>query len=251
MTWDVLGRQEWREWLLEVAGGNPVRPGAKLDPFGTSWRVFSTQARRWLPRIKAGEAIGGSQRRADQALIDLRAAHLVQAETHELTELGEALLDRWDALPDQWAYELPMGVALLQEAVVASDGGFKDMLAFWWDIRARFDDDVLLADREAVLLLPYLNQTVGGFNPWVALRESEEPIPLPVPWSQLKQMVPSRSKDTNAAVGRLQDRLDPSRRLAGRVVFCRAMSLLFERHQTATMVPTYLDGLELPYRSER
>jgi hypothetical protein len=243
----------WGKWVVAVAGSGPVRPGAKLDPYGTSWRVLSTQARRWLPQIEAGEDIEGSARRRDQTLIDLRAANLVEGgEAPALTSFGRAVLRRWENLPAAWVYELPLGVALLQEALIAQDPTFKGMLAFWWDARKRFaDDNALLADEEAVLLLPYLNRTVDGYNPWVVLRASSGSLDLPISWAQLKSAVPSPTDATNNAIDRLRDVLDPSRRLKARVVLCRAMSLLFMRRENRGAIGEYLDDLKLPYRSER
>ena len=134
MSWSTaLEGANWQSWLREVAGGAQVRPGAKLDPFGTSWRVLSTQGARWLPLIREGKPTPGSQRRRDQVIIDLRAANLVTG-PKGLTPFGEAVADRWEGIPDAWEYELPLGVALLQEALLSDQAGFKEMLAFWWDI---------------------------------------------------------------------------------------------------------------------
>src|SRR5215208_1697714 len=105
MAWDdIFRRVGSRDWLLEVAGSGKVSEGERLDPFGTSWRVLSTQARRWLPLLQEGQPIPGS-RRPDQALSDLRAANLVQADGRELTPLGQAVLDSWQHLRAQWSFE--------------------------------------------------------------------------------------------------------------------------------------------------
>jgi hypothetical protein len=251
MSWEeALDCPEWGPWLLSVGGPGVIRPGVRLDPFGTSWRVLSTQARRWLPLIESGDPIPGSKRRRDQALSDLRAANLV-TESSTLTELGSLALKRWKPLSDAWEYELPLAVALLQEAAAIGDAGFCEMLAFWWDVRNACDDDVLLQDGEAVLLLPYLNRTVDGFNPWIALREAGGPIGLPIPWDQLRECVTNRTEQTDQALTRIKQVLDPSRRLKPRVVFCRGMSLLFVRREQPGGVPPYLDTLALPVRSER
>lgn len=246
MSWSALKSPVWEKWLLAVAGKKTVRPGIRLDPFGTSWRTLSTQARPWLSRIRSG-GLEASERRTNQTLIDLRAAGLVQGGGGALTALGGSVLARWEVFPDEWEFELPLAVALLQEGLAYDDSGFCEMLEFWWDVRRVFDEEELLSDRETVLLLPYLNQTVEGFNPWVELRDGTRPVPPRVPWKDLKNAV--ESDLAKKALARLQDRLDPSRRLAGRVSFCRGMSLLFEARQGG--MSTYLTKLKLPYRSSR
>jgi hypothetical protein len=251
MSWaSALQDPGWRTWLLDVAGGSRVRTGAKLDPFGTSWRSLSGQARRWLPLIRAGKPFADSQRRTDQTVIDLRAANLV-AGPAALTPFGEAVYKRWTAIPDSWEYELPLAVALLQEALIAEQATFGEMIAYWWDIRSRFGDDGhLLRDEEAVILLPYMNQSSAGFNPWVALRDHAGPLQLPVPWNDLETAAGGDAAARTALV-RLRGVLDPSRRLKSRVVFCRAMSLLILRRENPGTVTPYLQGLELPRRTER
>src|SRR4051794_34244986 len=135
MSWaDALQDPGWRTWLLDVAGGPRVRGGSKLDPFGTSLRSLSGQARRWLPLIRAQEPFADSQRRTDQTVTDLGAAGLVTGPA-SLSELGEAVYERWQAIPDSWEYELPLAVALLQEALLIAQPTFVEMVAFWWDVR--------------------------------------------------------------------------------------------------------------------
>jgi hypothetical protein len=154
-------------------------------------------------------------------------------------------------MPDAWEFELPLGVALLQEAVRADQDSFKEMLAFWWDIRRRFgDEEPVLVDGEAVLLFDYLNRTVNAFNPWVELRSSAGAISLPVPWNEL-EVAAGGGSPVAQAVARLRQVLDPSRRLKGRVVFCRAMSLLFLRREDPAALDPYLTTLRLLTRAER
>jgi hypothetical protein len=242
MGWDALRLPEWERWLLAVAGKSRVRSGQKLDPFGTSWRVLSTQGKPWLEAIHAGRPISREDR-AEQVPVDLRAAGLVEGGAEVLTPVGAAVLERWKDFPEDWEYELPLAVALLQEALSADADGFRSMLAFWWDIRQAFDEEELFAAGETLLLLPYLNQTKADFNPWAAMREGGDVAPS-IPWDALEALNPSGASEE--ALHRLRTRLDPSRRLKARIVFCRAMSLLFERHAAAASA--YLEGLRLPQR---
>ncbi len=251
MSWaSTLQGPVWRTWLLDVAGGSRVRPGVKLDPFGSSWRSLSGQAREWLPAIRTGRLYQTyEKRRADQIVTDLGSANLVGGPA-TLTSLGEAVYGRWQSIPDAWEYELALAVALLQEALVAEEGTFAEMVAFWWDVRVRFGDErPLLGDTEALMLLSYLNRSAAGFNPWVALRESSGLLPLPVPWDELGAAAGGDAAARNA-LNRLRGVLDPSRR-KGRVAFCRAMSLLILRKENPGTLTPYLQGMELPRRIER
>jgi hypothetical protein len=248
MGWDALENPEWEQWLLAVAGGGKVATGQKLDPFGSSWRTLSTQAKDWLVTIKAGESISG-KRRNPQAFTDLGDAGLVDRTENALTPFGEAVLEHWQDLPEEWAFELPLALALLQEGVARDADDFRGMLGFWWDVRRVFDEEELFGDegQETLMLLSYLNQEVAGFNPWVSIREEGEAA-LQFPWAEMHR----RDYDTPAAEGalsKLKGALDPSRRAKPRVVFCRAMSLMFENRDGRT--ERYLKGLELPHRSAR
>ncbi len=251
MTWSsALGVPEWRAWILGVSSSSQVRVGLRLDPFGTSWRSLSGQARRWLPKIRDGQSFADTEHRTRQALTDLGAANLVTASA-ALTPFGEAVIKRWESIPASWEFELPLAVVLLQEAIAAEEMTFIEMMAFWWDIRSRFgDEESVLADKEAVILLPYLNQSVNDFNAWIALREYPGSLTLPVPWSDLAAAAGGDAA-VSAALSKLQGVLDPSRRLKPSVVFCRAMSLLFLRKEHSESVEPCLAGLKLPVRTER
>ncbi|MDX6634257.1 MAG: hypothetical protein QOF06_460 [Solirubrobacterales bacterium] len=248
MGWDALENPQWEQWLLAVAGGGKVATGQKLDPFGSSWRTLSTQAKDWLVTIKAGKPIPG-KRRNPQAFTDLGDEGLVDRTENALTPFGEAVLERWRDLPAEWEYELPLALALLQEGAAQDAGGFRGMLGFWWDVRRVFDEEELFSDegRETLMLLSYVNQGVGGFNPWVPIREEGEAA-LSFPWDRMHR----RDYDSPAAEGalsKLKGVLDPSRRAKSRIVFCRAMSLMFEDQDGKT--EKYLKDLELPQRYAR
>lgn len=247
MGWDALEVPAWEQWLLATAGKDRVRGGQKLDPFGTSWRVLSTQAKPWMEAIHAGNPIP-RENRADQVPTDLRAAGLVESNGDGLTPVGVAVLDRWKPFPEEWEYELPLAVALLQEVLPGDAGGFRDMLAFWWDIRQTFDEEELFAEGEILLALSYLNQTRADFNPWIAIRDSGG-AQASVPWTALSEMSFGEPQAAQKALDRIRERLDPSRRLMARIAFCRAMSLMFEGY--AGTAPAYLDSLKLPQRSSR
>jgi hypothetical protein len=244
MGWEALQGPQWEQWLLAVAGKNRVRSGHDLDPFGTSWRRLSSQAREWMPMIASGEAINnGKGRRDEQALIDLRGAALVEHGIHTLTPFGTAVLSRWEELDTDWKFELPLAIALLQEGLARDAAGFRGMLGFWWDIRQTFEEEDLFdgAGTDALMLLPYLNQTRDGFNAWATVREGGSADPA-VPWESLA----SPGTEARAALDRLRSRLDKTRRLKPRIVFCRAMSLMFEHRRGRGAA--YLDELALPRR---
>jgi hypothetical protein len=227
-----------------------VSPGQTFDPFGSSWRALSTQAAHWLPGIRDGAEQPGV-RRQPQATIDLRSAELLVAGSPSLSELGAAVLARWERteMPRTFEYELPRAVAVLEEAITHQAAGYLDRLAFWWDVRSLYEVEALLADGEALLLLAYLNQTRAGFNPWAVLLGSGQPVHSPFDWEAIKAAVSDRSADTDRALDELAKRTHDRRPYPARVVFCRAMELIFMSRFHPEEVHPHLKALELPERS--
>lgn len=248
-----LNGQGFREWLLElVPPGKAIRlsPGQTLDPFGSSMRTLSTQAKVWMTAFRKGEELEG-ERRESQALSDLRSAGLIEAGSNSLTLLGDTVLDRWEqvALSDGFENELPLAVALLLEALGRGIEQYCDRLAFWWDIRSLYDVDKLLGDEETLLLLPYLNQTRAGFNPWAALLGARLPVGGPIDWQGLKEGVAGADDGTDAALDELAKKTADKRPFAARVVFCRAMEYVFMSRFEAGRITAALAELALPVRS--
>jgi hypothetical protein len=215
-------------------------------------RTLSTQASAWLPELRVGQPLPGV-RRQEQAEIDLRAAELIEPGSKALSEFGAAVLNRWEQcqIPEGFDYELPRAVALLEEALEHRVRSYIERLAFWWDICQIYNPDDLLADAEALLLLPYLNQTRAGFNPWAVLFGARQPIHGPIDWQAIKATLADPSKDTDRAIDVLADRAQQWRSVKPRVVFCRAMELIFVSRFRREDVRPLLEGLVLPQRSER
>lgn len=212
-------------------------------------RTFSTQAREWLTAFSSGKGLSG-ERRESQALSDLRGAGLVEAQSKKLTPFGKAVLDRWRelSLPPGFEAELPLAVGLLLEALGHEIGQYLDRLAFWWDVRGLYDVDDLLANHEALLLLPYLNQTRAEFNPWAALLGAGFAITGPIDWGSLKAAIPAADDATDAALDQLEKKTTDSRPVAARIVFCRAMEFVFMSRFEAERVPGALAEMALPER---
>lgn len=249
MGWEALEGRDWERWLLAVAGGSKAHSGRRLDPFGTSWRVLSRQGKLWLSKIRAGEPIP-REVRVPQAWSDLGSVDLVVPKKKTLTPFGEAVLDRWQDLPGEWTYELPLALGLLQEGIARDADGFRGMVGFWWDIKQVLTEEDLFdhTGGETLMLLSYLNQEVDGFNPWVTVREGDRPDPS-FPWNELETREYAEPDRARGALNNLRGKLDPSRRLKPRIVFCRAMSLMLEHREGKTA--EYLEGLELPHRASR
>jgi hypothetical protein len=249
---DSLTGHGFRAWLLELV---PPRKalhmsfGQTLDPFGTSWRTLSTQAAHWLPDIRDGVTQPGV-RRQPQATTDLRSAELLRDEGPALSSLGAEVLERWEhrPMPTTFEYELPRAVALLEAAIEHRALGYLERLAFWWDIRSLYYVDELLADEATMLLLAYLNQTRAGFNPWAVLLGSRHTIRSPFDWEAIKSSISERSADTDRAVDALAGKTHDRRPFAARVVFCRAMEMVFMSRFSVERVKPHLEALELPAR---
>jgi len=247
MGWEALQGPEWEQWLLAVAGKNRVRMGQSLDPFGSSWRRLHSQAKPWMTAIQKGEPIPRTVR-PNQVPTDLGGVALMTGKS--LSDFGTAVLERWKEMPGEWEYEMPLALALLQEGLARDADGFRGMLGFWWDIKQVFDEKEILSDRggDTLILLPVLNQEVKGFNPWVTVRESEAPDPS-FPWEALQKRQYAEPDRAMKALNKLNRKLEENRPLKPRIVFCRAMSLMFEHRQGRGA--QYLENLKLPRRYSR
>lgn len=203
-----------------------------------------------MPDIRAGKTQPGERRQA-QLEIDLRKEELVADGSASLSAFGSAVLARWEelALPKEFTYELPRAVALLEEALIYRAERYLDRMAFWWDLRTVYDVERLLADGEALLLLPYLNQTRQEFNPWAALFGAKRAVHGPFDWDEIKDAVSNRSPDTDRAVDALAAKTEDQRPVAARIVFCRAMELVFMGRFVPEAVQSHLKSLVLPDRS--
>jgi hypothetical protein len=252
---DTLNGGGMRAWLLALVppAATRIASGQSLDPFGTSMRTLSTQARAWLPRVRDGAPVGDGDRRRNQAPVDLRSAGLVEAGSPKLTPLGSSVLALWEkrAIPSGFDYELELAVVLLQEAVRLQVRQYLDRLAFWWDIRGLYDVDELLHMDELLMLLPYLNQTLADFNPWGVLAGARRPLSSPLDWSGLAASVVGRDSDTDHAVDLLRRRTIDRRPVDARRVFCHAMELIFGHNDRPDTIKATLATLKLPERAAR
>ncbi len=183
--------------------------------------------------------------------VDLRKEELVADGSASLSVLGAAVLKRWERqdMPEGFDSELPRAVALLEEALRYNARRYLDRLTFWWDIRSVYVVDDLLADGETLLLLPYLNRTRQDFNPWAALFAARQAVHGPFDWDGIKAAVSNRSTDTDRAVDALATKTTEHRSVAARVVFCRAMELIFMSRFSPETIQPHLKALVLPDRS--
>ena len=122
MDWhDALSGEGLKKWLIAISSGARITQGQPLDPFATSMRVLK-QTSEWLLNIQEnGELVEGTQRRNDQAIIDMISAGLIErGETISLTTLGSKTFDNWvsyEVANNDDEDELPRCLILLENAI--------------------------------------------------------------------------------------------------------------------------------------
>lgn len=233
MAWyNSLTGKGFRDWLLSVTGVARISQGQRLDPFATSMRVFK-QASGWLLAIERGEqpeARGGGGRQ--QNVTDLQSAELVVRDggTVMLTPLGGAVLARWrdcGITTDEDQHELARCVAVVGLAIRLGISGYVKMVEFWRELRELTDVDQLLGSPHAMYMASYLNQEVGGYNPWPVLRaNATDFVNEAADWEAIKAAYPGQRNVTDA-VEKLKERVvGLETRATGRIAFCRAMEVV-------------------------
>ncbi len=233
MNWhDALNGEGFKTWLVEIAGGNRILQGQTLDPFTTSMRVLK-QTTSWLSQIIEDGTITGtdSQRRIDQAIIDLGSAGLVsRGDSLSVSNLGLATLESWRELNinnDSDDDELARCLILLENALLQKEEGYLEIYNFWGEIRSRFDVLELIRNPEKLYLVSYLNQSHDGYNPWRIVHVSTqiEDIQTEFDWDALREGM-QEDNSVSQSLDNLQRRVaDYATRSIGRQNFCLAMEL--------------------------
>jgi len=168
-------------WLKEQ---DKFRPHSRMDPYATSLRNTKTMV-PWLTEIReSGNLDSGSTRRTDQALVDMRAIHLIKRDQVTLTELGSTVLEKWqhysfDIDTENSQNEIGRASVLVFEALRSSDSDarnyYEQYYRRWCNLirytpTAERPSDYWFADLVRLLLPSYLDhEDSRGFNPFLAL----------------------------------------------------------------------------------
>lgn len=230
MNWyECLTAAAFESWVIRVAGTGVVRPGQRLDPFGTSMRRFSPVS-AWLKVVEQGDALpprGGS---GVQIQTDLRGAGLLEVDPPEtLADLGRKCLEGWRRAGvdnEDHADEPVRSSIAVVAGVRLGVPSYLEMLRFWKQLRARYSVDLLLASPDWLYLASYLNQEQDGYNPWRAVmgQQHAPPLDFNADWAALTRGLTSAA--ATAAADTLRQRVAHfASRSFGRVVFCMAMEL--------------------------
>lgn len=226
---DVLTGEAFRAWLIALTQRSKVSPGTRLDPFATSLRR-SGFIPGYLNSIEQGSV--DKIKDPTQALTDLAqigVARKTEVSGGVLTPLGLAVQAEWKSLEiddETNQHEIARCIVLVREGIATRTKLYLEMARFWSEIRGLYDVDSLLERPHGLYLLSYLNQDIGGFNPWTVVRSAHWEVPesSALDWEDLLRRLPGSGME--AATDTLRRRInDSGARSAGRVAFCRALEL--------------------------
>jgi hypothetical protein len=195
-------------------------------------RVFKRVSSR-LDQIEVTGSPGGND--PSQNITDLAQGGLVErtgAEQARLTVFGQTVLAEWhrlDVANEVDEDDLPRCLVVVQEAMNFSLEFYARMRAFWAELRKLYDADDLLGSPEALYVVSYLNQEVGGYNPWRSIRANHlngGVVGEPPDWTRIESQIPNPDGPVHQAIEALSDRIGAAAtRATGRISFCRAMEL--------------------------
>jgi len=254
MNWhEALSGHGFRTWLLNIASGSTIPQGQPLDPFITSMRVLKNVS-YWLIDIEENQSLSSTGRGADQAIIDLTSAHLVERQDSGvyLTDLGKNVLEEWtyaDLDNNEDDDEIPRCYILVKHAFSLHIEKYLEMVKFWKEIREIYPITDLLNSPEALYLLSYLNQAIDGYNPWHVIQvvcngDVQEEL---IDWGELISQMPDTDESISGAIENLTRRVnDYATRATGRLNFCRAMELFLMEQNEAHLT---IDRWDIPERT--
>lgn len=230
MSWhDVLTGEAFRHWIVQLTRPYKVSQGAPLDPFETSGRR-SGKITGNLARLELGEPLTGSD--PAQVITDFikaRLAYRIQEQGPGITEYGQRVLSQWRELvlcDESEEHDVARCLVMVRAGIDLRIDAYLDMSQFWQEIRKFYEVDGLLRNPQGLYLLSFLNEDIGGFNPWNVIRATLSQIPTAseLDWESLLTRL--SDGDVLVARDRLRRRIHGlGTRRQGRVTFCRALEL--------------------------
>lgn len=233
MIWfSKINSEALKDWFIFFGSGATIKPGRKLDPFGSSMRKFNN-AHTWMKQVADnGTLVLTTDRATDQAKIDLRGnANLLDQASVQFTPLGRLTYNDWVkyGIPDgDDAYEVHRCVLLLKNAILLGDKHYKNFINFWLELRESYSFNHLISTPEHLYFFSYFNKAHNGYNPYDAIRGlgmKDADFPGPIDWGAIKTHYANNAQ-LSTAVDKYKTAIDGIVARQGRTNFATALEII-------------------------
>ena len=241
MTWfSKINSEALKDWFIAFGSGAAIRPGRALDPLGSSMRKFNN-AHSWMKEIvETGALKLGTPRATDQAKIDLRSSHILDASNVQLTALGNLTYSDWVkfAIPEgDKDFEIHRSLLLLKNAIRFRDELYKGFIQYWKELRQSFSFSHLISTPEHLYFFSFFNKPNQGYNPYDAIKGlsmTDADFSGPIDWNEIKSYYNSRQLRT--AADNYKKTIDGIVARQGRTNFVSALELITNMPSTENII---------------
>jgi 5-methylcytosine-specific restriction endonuclease McrBC GTP-binding regulatory subunit McrB len=231
MIWfSKINSEAFKDWLIAFGSGGSIRPGKPLDPFGSSMRKFNN-AHTWMKQIADTGALALSTERAtDQARIDLRSCHLLDASSIQFSALGKLTYNDWVkfSIPDGDAdYEIHRCLLLLKNGLKLKDKIYKGFVDYWRELRQSYSFNHLMSTPEHLYFFSFFNKPHNRYNPYEVIRGlkmTDADFPNRIDWDVIKNYY--STEQLNTAADNFKKAIDGIVARQGRTNFATALEII-------------------------